>query len=53
MVTNVIIGKSVTYIDPMFKYSHKSGTVTISEENQNYLIENNLNNLVFFFCLRI
>lgn len=39
---NVIIGKSVTKIDPMFKYSHRVGTVTISEENPNYVIENNV-----------
>lgn len=40
--TSVIIGKGVTNIDPMFKYMNRSGTVTISEENPNYMVEDNI-----------
>ena len=38
---NIMIGKNVTDIDPMFKYGKTSGTVTISEYNPNYMVENN------------
>ena len=36
------IGKNVTYIDALFKYTNYNGKVTIDEENKNYVIENNI-----------
>ena len=36
------IGKNVTSIDPLFKYGHYYGTVTIDPENKNYVVENNV-----------
>lgn len=42
LLEEVIIGSNVTTIDPMFKYLNRSGTVTISEDNPNYLVENNI-----------
>lgn len=39
---NVIIGSNVSTIDPMFKYLNRTGTITISEDNPNYIVENNV-----------
>ena len=36
------IGKNVTNIDALFKYTHYYGTVTIDSENKNYVVENNV-----------
>ena len=36
------IGKNVSNIDPIFKYSNYKGTVIIDEENENYVVENNI-----------
>ena len=36
------IGKNVSLIDPLFKYMHYHGKVTIDSQNQNYTIENNI-----------
>ena len=36
------IGKNVTSIEPLFKYGHYYGTVTIDSENKNYVVENNV-----------
>ena len=41
-IQEIKIGKNVNNIDSLFKYSNYSGTVTIDEENKNYVIENNV-----------
>ena len=36
------IGNNVTSIDPLFKYMHYYGKVTIDSGNENYIVENNI-----------
>ena len=38
-IENIKIGANVNYIDPFFKYTNYSGTVTIDNNNQNYCVE--------------
>lgn len=38
----LVIGKNVSNIDPIFKYMNYSGTVIINTENNHYTIENNV-----------
>ena len=41
-IEEIIIGKNVEYIDPLFKYINYNGTVTINKDNENYIIEDNI-----------
>ena len=41
-LNEIQIGESVTSIDPLFKYMHYYGKVTINPQNPNYVVENNI-----------
>lgn len=38
----IIIGKNVEYINPVFKYRNYNGTVTIDKDNKNYIVEDDV-----------
>ena len=41
-IEKIQIGKNVSIIDPIFKYINYYGIITIDEENENYVVENNV-----------
>ena len=39
-IEEIQIGKNVSIIDPIFKYTNYYGIITIDDENENYVVEN-------------